>query len=164
MVEKLNSVWCFWYHLDLTCWTANSFKLLAKIETVEDFWQMVETLQNNQIIIEHIYFMRDGIMPMWEDDHNRNGGCWSLKVDIKDSYLTLVKILIYLIGENILYKDGKNISDEMTGISLCQKNNYNCVLQLWTSNSKNNKINYLKKEITDAHGYEVIFKSHIAEF
>lgn len=164
MVEKLNNVWCFWYHFDVTCWTPNSFKLLTKIETVEDFWLLVETLKNNQIIIEHIYFMRDGIMPIWEDHQNRNGGCWSLKVDIKDSFLIMVKILIFLIGENILFKDNKNISEEITGISLCQKNNYNCVLQLWTSNTKNSKINYLHKGITDLYGFEIIYRPHVAEF
>lgn len=161
--EGLNSSWVLWYHYDINIWTQSSFRKIAKIETVEDFWIMVDMLKDNQVMIEHIFFMREGIYPVWEDPNNRSGGCWSLKIDIKDSYTTLVKILMYVIGENILFKGDENISEELTGVSLCQKNNYNCVLQLWTSNNKNNKINYLQKAITDQYGFEIIYRPHIVD-
>jgi hypothetical protein len=107
--------------------------------------------------------MRDGILPIWEDPKNRNGGCWSIKVDIKDSFTTFVRVIMFAIGENLLYKEKENISQEITGISLCQKNNYNCVLQIWSTNSRHNKITYLEKSITNEYGYEIIFRPHIPE-
>jgi hypothetical protein len=163
-MEKLNCRWVFWYHFDINNWVPESFKKIAVIDSVDDFWDVINELKNNILMIEHMYFMREGIYPMWEDEMNRNGGCWSIKIDIKDSYSTLIKTLIYTLGENLLYKDKVNISYEITGISLCQKNNYNCVLQIWTSNNKNNKVNYLNKGITEQHGYEIIYRPHIAEW
>ena len=31
-----------------------------------------------------MFLMKDDIKPMWEDDHNKNGGCFSFKVLNKD--------------------------------------------------------------------------------
>jgi len=162
--EKLNNKWCLWYHSNVDSWSKDSFQKLCTIDTVSDFWGMINTLKENPaIVVEHIYLMREGIYPIWEDKHNRNGGCWSIKVDIKDSFITFVNIIIHMIGENILYKDGNNISYEITGLSMCQKNNYNSVLQIWSSNTNNNKINYLHSTLTNKFGYEIIFRSHIPE-
>ena len=163
--QILNTKWTLWYHYDVNLWTAHSFKLLCTITTIDDFWSMVKALQENScIIIEHLYLMRDGILPMWEDKANRNGGCWSIKVDIKDSFQIFIKIVMYAISETLLLKDKENISNEITGISLCQKNNYKSVLQIWSSNSKNNKITYLHKAIASEYGYEILFRPHIPEF
>lgn len=162
--ESLNSTWVFWYHHDPNSWMTQSFTKLAEIYNLSEFWMLVDAIQQTPLLLlEHIYFMRGGIYPVWEDSHNRNGGCWSIKIDIKDSFQTLVKMMMYVIGENSLYKGEENISYEITGISLCQKNNYNSVLQLWTSNARNNKLKYIHKELTAEFGYEIIFRPHIPE-
>lgn len=162
--DKLNTRWCLWYHFDVNVWTPQSFQKLCTFDTVRDFWSAIYMIQDNQtLILEHLYLMRDGILPIWEDPKNRNGGCWSIKVDIKDSFTTFVRVIMFAIGENLLYKEKENISQEITGISLCQKNNYNCVLQIWSTNSRHNKITYLEKSITNEYGYEIIFRPHIPE-
>ena len=107
-MEKLNDKWVAWYHYDINVWTVDSFRKLVKLETVEDFWYFVDALKTlNNILIEHVYFIRDGIMPMWEDKRNRNGGCWSLKIDIKDCYTIFVKILMFLVCEKSLINGEK---------------------------------------------------------
>lgn len=164
-MEQLNCNWIVWYHYDMNSWTIDSFVELVKITTVEEFWYFVESLKTvNNLLIEHLYIMREGIKPMWEDPRNRNGGCWSIKIDIKDTYVTFVKILMYIISENILVNNDDNLSEGITGISLCQKNNYNCILQIWSSDKKYNKVNYLPKEFNDSFGYNIIFRSHSPEY
>lgn len=164
-MERLNCNWIVWYHYDINSWTIDSFVELVKITTVEEFWYFVESLKSiNNLLIEHLYIMREGIKPMWEDSKNRNGGCWSIKIDIKDTYITFVKILMYLITENILINNEENLSEEITGVSLCQKNNYNCILQIWNSDKKYNKVNYLPKEITDTFGFNILFRLHQPEY
>jgi hypothetical protein len=163
--EKLNDTWVVWYHYDINSWTKDSFRKLITLDNVQDFWYFVEGIKTlNNILIEHIYFIREGIMPMWEDARNRNGGCWSIKIDIKDSYVIFVKILMFLVCERSLINNDKNISNEVNGLSLCQKNNYNCILQIWNSDKKNNKISYLPKEVIEPFGFEVIWKPHNPEY
>lgn len=164
-MERLNCNWIVWYHYDINSWTIDSFVELVKITTVQEFWYFVESLKTiSNLLIEHIYIMREGVKPMWEDPRNRNGGCWSIKIDIKDTYITFVKILMYLITENILINNEENLSEEITGVSLCQKNNYNCILQIWNSDKKYNKVNYLPKEFTEQFGYDVLFRTHQPEY
>lgn len=164
-MEQLNSNWVVWYHYDINSWTKESFVKLVTIKTVQDFWKFVESLKSiNNLLIEHLYIMREGILPMWEDPSNRNGGCWSIKIDIKDSYVIFVQILMFLVCEIILIDENKNLSEQITGLSLCQKNNYNCILQIWAKDTKYNKINYLPREITDQFGYDLIFKKHTPEY
>ena len=164
-MEKLNCTWVIWYHYDINSWGKESFRQLTTIKTVEDFWMFVEAIKSiNNLLVEHVYFMREGIMPMWEDQKNRNGGCWSIKIDIKDSYTVFVKMLMYLICESMLINGENNFSEEITGLSLCQKNNYNCILQIWNSEKKNSNIRYLPKEITDQFGYEILWRCHLPEY
>jgi hypothetical protein len=164
-MERLNCNWIVWYHYDINSWTIDSFVELIKITTVQEFWYFVESLKTiSNLLIEHMYIMREGIKPMWEDPRNRNGGCWSIKIDIKDTYVTFVKILMYLITENILVNNEENLSEGITGVSLCQKNNYNCILQIWNSDKKYNKVNYLPKEFTDSFGVDILFRIHNPEY
>jgi hypothetical protein len=164
-MEKLNCNWVLWYHFDMNSWGVDSFRKLIIISTVEDFWRFVESLKNvNNLLVEHLYFMREGIMPMWEDPKNRNGGCWSIKIDIKDSYIVFVKILMFLVTENILINDETNLSEEITGISLCQKNNYNCILQIWNGDKQYGKINYLPRDFIEQFGFEILYRVHIPEY
>ena len=59
------------------------------------------------------------IYPMWEDDNNKNGGCWSFKIS-SDSLDKIWDVLSsYLVGENI----GNNYDNSMkiNGISFSPK-------------------------------------------
>ena len=163
-MTSLHDTWTVWYHYDTQYWTPSSFKELVQLTTIEDICDFAEALkENNLLILEHIYIMRKGIYPIWEDAQNQKGGCWSIKIDIKDSYIILIKVLFYALSENILYDDSINKSFDVTGISLCQKNNYNSVFQIWTRNAKNSKVLLIHSDLLNDFGYEIIFRPHVPE-
>jgi len=165
MGEVLNTSWVLWYHFDVTAWKVENFRVLVTMDTVEDVRDVFLIIQENPVmILEHLYVMRKGITPRWEDPCNRKGGCWSMKVDIKESFQVFVKTVIMVVSENSLsLEDGTNRSDLVTGISLCQKNNYNSILQVWNSDRKVNKVSYLPQELTSKFTYEIIYRPHITE-
>jgi hypothetical protein len=159
------SEWTLWYHADTTKWTPSSFKQLCTISTVEDFWEMIDAItKNTHILLEHIYVMRGKIIPMWEHPENSNGGCWSIKIDISESFKVFTRILAYICGETSMYtSDMENMSNQINGISLCQKNNYSCIIQIWNRDKTNNQITLLPKDITERFSYEIIYRPHIPE-
>ena len=79
--KTLNDSWILWYHdpNDLN-WDIFSYKIVSSIKTIKDFWNTYEFLKNNVIENSMFFIMREGILPLWEDSKNVNGGCWSFKI------------------------------------------------------------------------------------
>lgn len=161
-----NNKWCLWYHYDTSSWSKNSFKSLMTISTVGELWTMVDSLlSTDNIMLEHMYIMRDGIMPIWEDPKNRDGGCWSIKVDLKDSLNTFIKILAIVLGENsLIAENGENLSKHITGVSFCSKNVYSVIIQCWCDDKQLNKVSLLNPKISENYVAEIIFRSHVPEY
>ena len=67
-----------------------------------------------------IFLMKDDIKPLWEDDINKYGGCFSFKILNKDIEDVWQQIYFNLIGNNLTInkKHYKNIN----GITLSPKN------------------------------------------
>ena len=165
MSHILNDKWVLWFHdIDETDWSINGYKKIADIDTIENFWNIYKSI--DEVTIQHSMFflMRNGINPIWEDNNNINGGCWSFKINIKDSFQLFIKLAIFAIGENMLYESKNNLSDQVCGLSICQKNNYSSIIQLWNSNRNNNMITILPRDIRDKFGFDIIYRSHIPEF
>ena len=55
---------------------------LGVFSTVEELWSWLSNLQSPSAlpISTDYHIFRDGVKPMWEDDTNRAGGKWTLKV------------------------------------------------------------------------------------
>ena len=80
----LNDVWCLYFHdpYDMN-WEPNSYKFITTISSVNDFIEIYMTF--NELLTKGMFFiMRDHIMPRWEDENNKNGGCFSLKINKED--------------------------------------------------------------------------------
>ncbi len=76
--------------------------------------------------------MRDGIEPMWEDPRNKQGGCFSYKVDnkiVKETW----KDLCYCISGNSISTPLFNNS--VTGISISPKKSF-CIIKIWMESCK----------------------------
>lgn len=161
-----NQKWCLWYHYDTQSWTAVSFRKLTTISTVREMWAMVDSiLQNNSLIMEHLYIMREGVAPIWEDTRNRNGGCWSIKVDLRESVTMFVKILAFVLGEtSMISPDGKNLSTHVMGVSFCSKNTFNAIIQIWNDDKQLSKITLLQPRLAEPYMAEVIYRPHIPEY
>lgn len=156
MSHNLNDKWVLWYHdLDDTDWTINGYQRLADIDTIENFWSIYNSLEENVIQNSMFFLMRHNINPIWEDSNNINGGCWSFKITKKDVFKAWNELSLHLIGENIT-KELKN-SLNINGISISPKKNFS-ILKIWNKNQETHNI--LSKKIPNIFIYESIFKSH----
>lgn len=114
---------------------------------------------------EHLYIMRKGIQPLWEDKRNRSGGCWSIKVDLKEAFTLFGKIVASALGEDSMYSpENENISNHITGISFCAKNSFNAIIQIWNDDQNLSKISFLNPQLSESFVTDIIYRSHIPEY
>ena len=103
-------------------------KKIAEFDTIEDFWDIFQHLRKPDSCrpgIEFFMFKGD-IKPLWEDENNKNGGRFSIK--LAQGYTTIIweEMIFTLIG-GILPKE---IKDEINGIVVTSKKEFN-TLQIW---------------------------------
>ena len=158
---KLNSKWVLWYHHQKDNWKLEGYKQIYTVETIKEFW----SLFNNLHIIGGIsklqyFFMRENITPLWEDEKNRNGGCWSIKItkDVVEQIWQQLSIL--LVTENIFTTNKSDVN----GLSICMKNS-SVIIKIWIFNNNiYNKIKNLNKIIFNKFGYNIIYKQNNVEY
>lgn len=129
----LNDIWAFYFHDPYNIdWNINSFKLITTISSIEDFIKLYLTYKD--IIFKCMFFiMREHILPIWEDENNKNGGCFSLKIykeEINDKFFEISSLLL---GEKLGLRD--EISNNINGISISPKKNY-YIIRIWIKDNK----------------------------
>ena len=75
-----------------------------------------------------LFVMRKGITPMWEDEANRDSGCFSFKVANKFVY-DVWKTLFYSLCGETLIKDVSQTKN-INGITISPKKNF-CIIKVW---------------------------------
>jgi hypothetical protein len=100
--------------------------------------------------------MREHIMPRWEDENNKNGGCFSFKINKNELHEKLFEITSMILGETL----GKNdiVSNSINGISISPKKNYH-IIRIWIKTNNN-----LLKEnfnLTIPSYSTLMYKSHL---
>ena len=157
---KLNSEWNIWYHYNKSCWKLTDYKKIFKIKTIQDYWDFHKNLDLiGDINSQHFFMMRDDITPLWEDDKNKIGGSWSIKLPLVKSYDLWIKLSSYIVGETLVATDKL-----INGLSISTKSNNICVIKIWINDKNQNSINILPKDIISNYGYNIIFKKHVAEY
>ena len=102
--------------------------------------------------------MKNDICPLWEDPINFNGGCGSQKIHEDQSEKLWNELAGYLVCEQII-----NNPDEVVGLSICLKKNNNSVIKIWNTNTKNNSLSLINKDIIKKWGTDIIYIAHMAE-
>ena len=155
--NNLNNKWVLWYHDPLdTGWDINSYKKLQEISNMKEFWEIYKFMDNNIVENSMLFMMRDGIKPLWEDEKNVPGGCWSFKVSKGNLCEIWLNLSAYLCGEFLI--SDKNNYTLLNGISISPKKNF-CIIKIWNDNKKKNSLKYLTK-IKDLPFETCIFKEH----
>lgn len=135
-----NDVWSLYFHdpYDMN-WEPNSYKFIGTISSVENFIEIYKTFID--LWTKGMFFiMREHITPRWEDDNNKNGGCFSIKINKTEVLDKLFELTSLMLGETL----GKTdiISNNINGISICPKKNYH-ILRVWIKTNQNiSKENY----------------------
>jgi hypothetical protein len=156
-LHKLSNKWTIYAHLPHdTDWTLASYKTLFRTDKIEEFITLTESLPDQLISNCMLFVMKDNIKPIWEDVHNKNGGCFSYKISNKSVPAIWRKFSYKLVG-NTLFKSDKT-TNNVNGITISPKKNF-CIVKLWFSDCTNQNpdcIDYFKG--VDAHG--CLFKRH----
>jgi len=156
---KLPRQWCLWYHQDKDNWKINGFKNIYTIETIQNFWQLYNNWDKlGGINQKHYFLMQKDISPIWEDDNNKKGGCWSYKVHENQSQELWDDLSTYLVTEKLSSKQ-----NDITGLSICLKKNNYSVVKIWNRNSKENSLALLNEVILKKWGMDIIYIAHIPE-
>ena len=150
----LKSVWVIWFHNPIdNNWSSSSYIKIGEITSIESFWDIYFKL-SPKIIQEGMFFlMKKGIEPLWENEQNINGGCWSYKVSKKDAYKSWLELSINACCENI-------VSDftKINGISISPKKIF-CILKIWNNDTSYSDKTYINK-IYNLNKDSCIYKSH----
>ena len=156
---KLKYKWNFWYHHEKDNWKLSGYKKFYEIVTIKDFWKIYNNFDKlGGITSKHFFLMRENITPIWEDEQNINGGCWSFKIHEDNA-----KDLWEYLSLHLLCGSLCNISEEILGLSICLKKNNNTVIKIWNKNSKNNSLKLINESILKKWGTDIIYIAHMPD-
>ena len=159
ITHTLHDTWVLWAHLPHDQdWSNESYKEIMSFHTVEEAISLLEAIPPNMLTSCMIFIMRQGIRPLWEDSKNRNGGCFSYKID--NRYISTVwKDLTYsLIGET-LANDG-SIQESINGITVSPKKNFG-IVKIWLSTCKYQNPSMMRDLFPNMISQGSIFKRHM---
>ncbi|KAI1438545.1 translation initiation factor eIF4e [Xylaria sp. CBS 124048] len=134
--HPLRDTWVFWYRPPIT--KANGYieydktlHAMMSVKTVEDFWQAYAHLKRPSSLptVSDYHLFKGGVRPIWEDEENKHGGKWilRLKKGVADRYYE--DLLMACVGDQF-----GDESDEICGIVLSMRNGED-VLSIWTRNT-----------------------------
>lgn len=155
-MHKLSNKWTIYAHLPHdTDWSLKSYKTIFSTDTMEEFITLTESLPDKLISNCMLFIMKDNIKPIWEDSHNKNGGCFSYKISNKTISSMWRKFSYKLVGNTLLRNCSKN---NINGITISPKKNF-CIIKIWFSDCSNQDpetIDYFK----GVDSYGCLFKKH----
>ena len=156
---KLKYKWVLWFHkVNDNNWTLESYSKVFELETYYDILFIINELKN--ITSGMFFLMKDGIIPIFEDEKNINGGYWSLRITKKDAFDYWEKMIYYLCIDDICLDANHEIM--INGLSISPKIN-NCIFKIWTSNFKEMKTEYLRKDLEFINWDEMFYLEHSAD-
>ena len=134
-LHKLESSWTYWYHSsNNTNWGVESYNKLITINSIEHFLMMTNYLNLKKLKKGYLFIMKDNILPIWESEDNKNGGCWSFKIPENKGFNILQLVLKYIIGCTIT-KDFNNYN-LINGVSISFKKYF--YIKIWLKKNTSN--------------------------
>jgi len=140
--HPLQSRWVLWYlKADRNKDWEDCLKEVTTFDTVEDFWALYNHIQVASGLNwgSDYYLFKEGVKPMWEDEHNVKGGRWLVVVDkqrradLLDHYW--LELLMAIIGEQF-EEHGEQICGAVVNVR--QKGDK---VSLWTRDALKDDVN-----------------------
>jgi hypothetical protein len=165
-VEATDS-WKLYIHLtNDPDWSVSSYKVVDTVDTVDGAIALMNNMPQSCVDNGMLFFMRGGVKPVWEDPENRNGGCFSYKVEDfrKASPREIFKRICYAVMTDTLC-DSADFMRSITGVTISPKLNF-YIIKLWVGNKRVKSIGDVRMD-TELHALRpdaCIFKEHVPEF
>lgn len=131
--HSLNEAWSFWYRPPISkahgyIEYEQTLHGIATVATAEEFWDVYSHLKRPSslpVVSDYHLFKRD-VRPIWEDDINKKGGKWvvRMKKGVADRYWE--DLLLALIGDQF-----GDAGEEVCGAVLSVRNGED-ILSIWT--------------------------------
>lgn len=128
--HPLKSTWVIWYRPPTSKYSdyEKSTIALASISTVESFWTIYSYLKRPSLLpsVSDYHIFKKGIRPVWEDEANKKGGKWivRLKKGVSDRYWE--DLLLAMVGDQFA-----EAGEEVCGAVLSVRSGED-VLSVWT--------------------------------
>ena len=140
--HPIKSTWVVWYRPPTSKYSdyEKSTIPLASFSTVEAFWSVYIHLKRPSALpsVSDYHIFRKGIRPVWEDEENKRGGKWiiRLKKGVADRYWE--DLLLMIVGDQFA-----EAGEEVCGAVLSVRSGED-VLSVWTriDGGRNIKIRY----------------------
>jgi translation initiation factor 4E len=81
-----------------------NLRLVGTFNTVEKFWSYYAHMTRPHDLLGHadIHLFKDGIRPLWEDDANKNGGKWIVRLKKGLANRCWENLILALLGEQFM--------------------------------------------------------------
>lgn len=132
-IHPLKDAWSFWYRPPISkahgyIEYENTLHGIATMRTAEEFWEIYSHLKrpSSLPVVSDYHLFKKDIRPIWEDDINRKGGKWvvRMKKGVADRYWE--DLLLSLIGDQF-----GDAGEEVCGAVLSMRNGED-ILSIWT--------------------------------
>lgn len=138
-MNKLDDSYTLWLHnIFDNDWSINGYKKIYTFNTLEDGISLIENINSELVEKTMLFLMKNNVKPIWEDEKNYKGGCFSYKINNIYVYNVWKKLVYRLIGNTI--NEDENIIENITGLSISPKKTY-CIIKIWISNNDKEIIN-----------------------
>jgi len=109
-------------------WSIDSYIKVLEFDNVEQAILLNDEINYDLIKKSMIFVMKGDVKPIWEDENNKNGGCFSFKIANKDVEKVWKEVYYRLIGESLTNEQCKY--ENINGITLSPKKKF-CILKIW---------------------------------
>lgn len=81
-----------------------NLRLVGTFNTVEKFWSYYSHMTRPHDLVGHadIHLFKDGIRPLWEDDANKNGGKWIVRLKKGLANRCWENLILAILGEQFM--------------------------------------------------------------
>jgi len=156
--HSLNDKWVLYHHLPCEKdWTMSGYTTICdEIDSIEKVKSIYSSLTENIVKFSMLFFMRDAVTPLWEDENNKNGGCFSYKV-INKHVMQVWRDMMYLTSGETLGLN-KKYNENINGITISPKKNF-CIIKIWLK-SPEYQDSQMITSVNNLTKHGVIFKKH----
>lgn len=132
-IYPLKDTWCFWYRPPISkahgyIQYENTLHGIASVQTAQEFWEIYAHLKRPSklpVVSDYHLFKKD-IRPIWEDEVNRKGGKWIVRLKKGVADRLWEDLLLSLIGNQF-----GDAGEEVCGAVLSMRNGED-ILSIWT--------------------------------
>jgi Eukaryotic initiation factor 4E len=122
---------CLWYHdPNNNDYSLASYIKILDIETLADFWNIVDTISLEAWNSGMFFFMKEGYRPLWDAPENEKGGAWSKKTDASDTHTIFVDCMVHCLAGSLLTKN----NDCVVGVTVSPKGPFH-IVKFWNLNT-----------------------------